>query len=122
MKIKFILSVAVTILVCSSDFIFGQTTDGKCGSAGSNQNCGTQFCCSQFGFCGTTLDHCGVGCQSSFGKCGTGTAPPDNSTAPTNPTATPAVDITTCTVPGSVAITFDDGPSQVSIIKKKRIF
>ncbi|CAB4410153.1 unnamed protein product [Rhizophagus irregularis] len=112
MKIKF-LTVALTILVCSSELIFGQTADGKCGATGGNQNCGTQFCCSQFGFCGNTVDHCGTGCQPSFGKCGTGTAPPANSTTPTNPgTSTPAVEITTCSKSGTVAITFDDGPSQ----------
>jgi chitinase len=36
------------------------------------QNCGCQpnFCCSKFGFCGTTDDYCGDGCQS--GPCRTG--------------------------------------------------
>jgi hypothetical protein len=118
---KFNLLALAALLICSSELISGQTPDGKCGPTGNNQNCGTQFCCSQFGFCGTTTDHCGTGCQSAFGKCGTGPAPTSTSsvTAPTStPGAAPAVDITTCTVPSSVAITFDDGPSDVSIIKK----
>eukprot|EP00835_Amoeboradix_gromovi_P006139 NODE_670_length_5356_cov_0.415066.p2 type:complete len:164 gc:universal NODE_670_length_5356_cov_0.415066:1670-2161(+) len=41
------------------------------------QNCGagvgecpTIQCCSQWGWCGVTVDHCGTGCQSGFGKCG----------------------------------------------------
>nr|AMJ52403.1 hypothetical protein [Rhizophagus clarus] len=113
MKIN--LLVLSFFLICSSELIFGQTTDGKCGPTGNNQSCGTQFCCSQFGFCGTSTDHCGTGCQASYGKCGTGTVPSSSSTLPTNaPTSSPvkAVDITTCKVPGTVAITFDDGPSQ----------
>jgi len=108
---KFWPSVAVVavLLVCSSELIFGQTVDGKCGPTGKNQNCGT-FCCSEYGFCGDTKDHCGAGCQASFGKCGTGTSPAPTTPAPTTP-GKAAVDITTCTVPGTVAITFDDGPS-----------
>ncbi|KAH7081987.1 hypothetical protein BKA63DRAFT_223896 [Paraphoma chrysanthemicola] len=32
-------------------------------------SCGTTLCCSQWGYCGTTTDYCGTGCQSGFGKC-----------------------------------------------------
>ncbi|KAL6620840.1 hypothetical protein LY90DRAFT_708252 [Neocallimastix californiae] len=31
--------------------------------------CAEGLCCSEFGYCGNTADHCGVGCQSKFGKC-----------------------------------------------------
>jgi len=27
------------------------------------------YCCSQYGYCGATTDHCGTGCQSDFGEC-----------------------------------------------------
>ncbi|KAK1532870.1 uncharacterized protein CCOS01_04853 [Colletotrichum costaricense] len=46
--------------------------DGSCG--GANQyNCTTSpfgDCCSSSGYCGTTLGHCGSGCQDLFGTCG----------------------------------------------------
>lgn len=46
----------------------GVSPDGSCG--GTNAfTCVTGTCCSQFGFCGTTADHCGTGCQSAFGIC-----------------------------------------------------
>nr|ACJ61920.1 chitinase [Zea mays subsp. parviglumis]ACJ61924.1 chitinase [Zea mays subsp. parviglumis] len=45
-----------------------------CAAAGpaAAQNCGCQpnFCCSKFGYCGTTDDYCGDGCQS--GPCRSG--------------------------------------------------
>jgi hypothetical protein len=31
--------------------------------------CADGLCCSKFGWCGTTSDHCGIGCQSQFGNC-----------------------------------------------------
>ncbi|KAK9665033.1 hypothetical protein RND81_14G085800 [Saponaria officinalis] len=43
------------------------------------QNCGCDpsLCCSQFGFCGTGNDYCGVGCQS--GPCNTPSSPSSGS-------------------------------------------
>lgn len=55
----------------------GGTTspDETCG--GSNAYiCPSGQCCSQYGWCGTTTDYCGTGCQSAFGTCAGGTAPP----------------------------------------------
>ncbi|CRK11988.1 hypothetical protein BN1723_009563, partial [Verticillium longisporum] len=46
------------------------STDGSCGSA-NGLICPQGNCCSKFGFCGATTDHCGAGCQSAFGICGT---------------------------------------------------
>ncbi|KAM7198457.1 hypothetical protein V8F33_004963 [Rhypophila sp. PSN 637] len=46
------------------------TTDGRCGNGTScigNPNYGP--CCSQFEWCGSSLDFCGAGCQSQFGAC-----------------------------------------------------
>ncbi|RDW80990.1 hypothetical protein BP5796_05688 [Coleophoma crateriformis] len=48
---------------------------GKYGTAG-HQNCPLNVCCSQYGFCGTTTDFCGTGCQSAFGGCGSAPVPP----------------------------------------------
>ncbi|KZL87460.1 chitin recognition protein [Colletotrichum incanum] len=45
--------------------------DAMCGS-GTGQTCqGSTFgdCCSQYGYCGKSEFHCGVGCQSGFGSC-----------------------------------------------------
>jgi chitinase len=42
---------------------------GQYGAPGS-QNCPLNVCCSKFGFCGSTSDFCGTGCQKDFGGCG----------------------------------------------------
>ncbi|OHW99235.1 plant lectins antimicrobial peptide, partial [Colletotrichum incanum] len=49
------------------------STDGSCGKNGKTCK-GSAFgaCCSSAGFCGGTSDHCGTGCQSSFGTCNGG--------------------------------------------------
>ncbi|KAK9491770.1 glyoxal oxidase N-terminus-domain-containing protein [Lipomyces doorenjongii] len=46
------------------------TTDGTCGVTSGGTVCGNWIygtCCSQYGYCGNTTAHCGVGCQS--GNC-----------------------------------------------------
>ncbi|OUM63651.1 carbohydrate-binding module family 18 protein, partial [Piromyces sp. E2] len=49
------------------------TVSGKCGP--SYGRCAhTNECCSQYGWCGTSTDHCGMGCQSEFGQCSGATA------------------------------------------------
>ncbi|KAF8252736.1 glycoside hydrolase/deacetylase [Wilcoxina mikolae CBS 423.85] len=93
------------------------TTDGTCGGV-DKITCRTDAykCCSQFGWCGDSIEHCGTGCQPEFGVC----------FIATTPTTTPAATITlprtkpgkipygswisTCVRPGFVALTFDDGP------------
>ncbi|KAK4207847.1 hypothetical protein QBC37DRAFT_354564, partial [Rhypophila decipiens] len=48
-----------------------ETTDGTCGLAHKDSVCGSWpqgGCCSSAGYCGRTIAHCGVGCQS--GPCG----------------------------------------------------
>lgn len=49
------------------------STDGSCGKNGKTCK-GSTFgdCCSANGYCGKTSDHCGAGCQSSFGTCSSG--------------------------------------------------
>ncbi|EWG47706.1 hypothetical protein FVEG_07758 [Fusarium verticillioides 7600] len=54
------------------------STDGICGAFNGSASClGTGFgnCCSQFGYCGTSDLHCGTGCQTGFGSCGTQPGP-----------------------------------------------
>ncbi|CAI2161993.1 8078_t:CDS:2 [Funneliformis geosporum] len=74
------------------------SADGNCGEAAGTR-CEDGVCCSQFGFCGVTTDHCQTGCQSSFGTCGT----PGNSDV-----------IDKCTEQNTIAITFDDGPRNIT--------
>lgn len=33
------------------------------------QSSGTRQCCSRYGYCGVTSEHCGSGCQAGFGAC-----------------------------------------------------
>jgi len=40
-----------------------------CGPNVGNQSCPTGSCCSEYGYCGTSNDHCKVGCQRQFGTC-----------------------------------------------------
>ncbi|EGF83037.1 hypothetical protein BATDEDRAFT_33939, partial [Batrachochytrium dendrobatidis JAM81] len=49
--------------------------DGQCGE-GSGTRCPDRTCCSKYGFCGETSDHCGVGCQKDYGICWDGDKPP----------------------------------------------
>ncbi|RYP80080.1 hypothetical protein DL769_002654 [Monosporascus sp. CRB-8-3] len=47
--------------------------DGSCGGADGVTCVGSEFgnCCSQYGWCGSSADHCGTGCQPEFGSgCG----------------------------------------------------
>ncbi|ORX55397.1 hypothetical protein BCR36DRAFT_347197 [Piromyces finnis] len=44
------------------------STDGTCGP--NKGSCPSGQCCSKYGYCGITDAHCGTGCQSGFGKCG----------------------------------------------------
>jgi len=43
------------------------STDGKCGK--ENGRCPSGTCCSKHGWCGKSVEYCGSGCQSEFGKC-----------------------------------------------------
>ncbi|ORX89885.1 glycoside hydrolase/deacetylase [Basidiobolus meristosporus CBS 931.73] len=68
--------------------------DQRCGA--DIGSCAPGLCCSRNGYCGYTSDHCGAGCQNTFGGCDDGVE---------------ASVYTACQVPGTFAITFDDGPS-----------
>jgi peptidoglycan/xylan/chitin deacetylase (PgdA/CDA1 family) len=64
----------------------GISPDSSCGGANAF-TCPAGNCCSQFGFCGTTAEHCGTGCQAPFGQCGTPAAPAVSSAVPAAPAA-----------------------------------
>ncbi|KAK6099998.1 hypothetical protein MT418_001369 [Batrachochytrium dendrobatidis] len=59
----------------------------------ANSQCGEEFgtrcpyntCCSKYGFCGKTSDHCGNGCQKDYGICWDGDKPPKSPAQPKAP-------------------------------------
>ncbi|KAF5021257.1 hypothetical protein F66182_6655 [Fusarium sp. NRRL 66182] len=89
-------------------------TRAECGPGIGSCNPGS--CCSESGFCGTTGDFCGgSSCQLDYSdSCDTFFGPGGSST---ERIARPQLGnvpygrvITTCTTPGVIALTFDDGP------------
>ncbi|KAF2258770.1 hypothetical protein CC78DRAFT_95840 [Lojkania enalia] len=48
-----------------------RTLDSTCGGRNGFTCQGSKFgnCCSQYNFCGSSAEYCGVGCQSDFGMC-----------------------------------------------------
>ncbi|KAL2915341.1 hypothetical protein HK105_205206 [Polyrhizophydium stewartii] len=111
------------------------STDGTCGVAAGKQakRCPQGTCCSKYGYCGTTDDHCMVnqGCNALFGICKGPTS--GSSPSPGTPAQFPAPDarkaakyIDACTKPRTFALTFDDGPSQyfarlLDVLKAKNV-
>jgi peptidoglycan/xylan/chitin deacetylase (PgdA/CDA1 family) len=80
-----------------------------------NTKCPAGQCCSQYGWCDTSVNYCGVGCQSGFGTCQSdSTAPPPPTGIPSSPAAPTSVPagtiITQCVKPGQFSLTYDDGP------------
>ncbi|KAM5351096.1 hypothetical protein ACJ41O_003819 [Fusarium nematophilum] len=79
-------------------------------------SCDDGFCCSESGFCGTTSDFCaGSSCQLEYSdSCDTFFGPSGRSTEniprPRLGNVPYGSIITTCTTPGVIALTFDDGP------------
>jgi len=63
------------------------STNGKCGK--NDGVCPSDKCCSKYGYCGKSDDHCGKGCQSEFGKCKTTTTTTKTKTKTTTKKALP---------------------------------
>lgn len=74
---------------------------------------GWTTCCSEWGWCGDSAEHCGTGCQSAYGSCSGGTNPGN----PGTPGGSVPFGqwIYSCTVPGKFALSFDDGPYEYVI-------
>ncbi|OSS54028.1 hypothetical protein B5807_00423 [Epicoccum nigrum] len=68
------------------------STDGTCAGTGKQTCAGSTFgnCCSQSGWCGSTTDYCGTGCQTGFGTCGSLSASKAANPTSTKPAATSA--------------------------------
>ncbi|KAI5806534.1 hypothetical protein DFH27DRAFT_480211 [Peziza echinospora] len=87
----------------------------ECGPTNGNAVCGGNDCCSPAGYCGTTEEYCASpDCLRGFGKCDADITPPGTTTAnilrPILGNIPFGVDIYDCQVPGTVALTYDDGP------------
>lgn len=94
------------------------TTNGMCGNNTmciGNPNYGP--CCSQFFWCGSSIDFCGAGCRSEFGAClgipGQPGNPPTNGTitTPGGPILTPPAPTTSTTTRVSTTSTTPAAPS-----------
>ncbi|KAI5814797.1 hypothetical protein BZA77DRAFT_338935 [Pyronema omphalodes] len=96
-----------------------QSPDGTCGgSAGFTCSATSAKCCSKWGWCGDSSEHCGTGCQSAFGQCRSDSPDPAPEPVPEPiPGQRPKIGnvpygswIYGCSKPGAVALTYDDGP------------
>jgi hypothetical protein len=61
-------SPATTTKATPTATAFPESPDWSCG-AGIGYRCPGTNCCSQYGWCGSTSEYCGAGCQKSYGKC-----------------------------------------------------
>jgi peptidoglycan/xylan/chitin deacetylase (PgdA/CDA1 family) len=113
--IKYHLLVLSIVLLYLIQINFAQDAEGKCGpQSNGDVSCKNGLCCSKFGFCGSTKEHCD-NCQSKFGSCNASTTAPSSGKI-----------ITTCKTPGTVALTFDDGPFKftkglLQMLKKEKV-
>lgn len=63
----------------------------ECGPSCQDKACGNSECCSQHGYCGSTTDYCGLGCQVGYGRCdGSATPSPSPSLSSSSPGKAPA--------------------------------
>ncbi|CZR56440.1 uncharacterized protein PAC_06328 [Phialocephala subalpina] len=71
------------------------TTNGRCGNSTTCAGSGFGSCCSQYWYCGNSIDYCGIGCNLLFGSCGGPTLPSSSSTIPqSSSSSTPTVSST----------------------------
>ncbi|KAL1843207.1 hypothetical protein VTJ49DRAFT_2758 [Mycothermus thermophilus] len=86
------------------------STDGTCGNGVTCAGSTWGNCCSPYGYCGSTNQHCGNGCQSAFGICpGSPGGGNPTTTCPVTVTYTlvqpPQTSTVTRTVPASTTTT-----------------
>jgi basic endochitinase B len=61
----------------------------QCGDGADGKLCPDCLCCSKWGYCGSTSDYCGDGCQSQCDGCGGGGTPPPPPPSPSPPPPPP---------------------------------
>ncbi|KAF2855942.1 carbohydrate esterase family 4 protein [Plenodomus tracheiphilus IPT5] len=88
-----------------------------CGKQGGGAVCAQDKCCSPEGYCGTTTDHCKApDCQFEYGPACDAYYTPAGATTRNDPRPQKGnvqyggEGIWSCNTPGTVAITYDDGP------------
>jgi peptidoglycan/xylan/chitin deacetylase (PgdA/CDA1 family) len=91
----------------TAEFVPGGT---RCGA--DQGKCPGNLCCSQWGWCDVGPEYCGAGCQEDYGRCGEDDGGDGGGGGGGGGGGSPAKVITKCTVPGTIAITFDDGPAE----------
>lgn len=91
--------------------------NGRCGPSFGQASCAAGYCCSGAGYCGTTKDHCAApDCLIDYGPACDANKTPAGASTRNDPRpqkgniAYGGGGIYECTVPGTVAITYDDGP------------
>ncbi|KAJ5708767.1 hypothetical protein N7488_008568 [Penicillium malachiteum] len=107
--------------------------DQLCGIQNNNSSCPTDYCCSKDGYCGKTRHYCDAPqCQFRFGPACDANKVPNGTTTLNTPRPTlgklsyGGIGYHNCTVPGTVALTFDDGPYTntshlLDILKKRNV-
>jgi peptidoglycan/xylan/chitin deacetylase (PgdA/CDA1 family) len=91
-------------------FVSAAYIDGigfRCGRDFNNDICPDLLSCSGYGYCGSTIDYYGVNCQSNCN------IPTTTSIVPT-PTAVSSIFRDSCNKEKTIALTFDDGPSDLT--------
>lgn len=89
----------------------------RCGPANNNQKCPGLDCCSHAGYCGIGTGFCAVpqNCLRGFGRCDSDMFPAGASTIKDPRPQLGKIEygkyIMDCKEPGTVAMTFDDGPN-----------
>ncbi|KAK3324515.1 hypothetical protein B0T19DRAFT_443926 [Cercophora scortea] len=94
------------------------STDGTCGSGVTCAGSTFGSCCSEHGYCGSTVDYCTTGCQAGFGSCGTGAVSSSSVSAPitTTTSACPVGSAASTTVTVSVTTTAVIAITRTSIV------
>ncbi|XP_066373027.1 chitinase 1-like [Miscanthus floridulus] len=79
-------ALAVVAMVATAALLAASARAEQCGTQAGGALCPNCLCCSKFGWCGSTSDYCGSGCQSQCtGSCGSTPTP-----TPSTPTPTPS--------------------------------
>ncbi|RPB26806.1 glycoside hydrolase/deacetylase [Terfezia boudieri ATCC MYA-4762] len=93
----------------------GDTAEETCGPLYGNKRCSKSQCCSPSGFCGTTEEYCtSPDCLRGFGVCDSDKTPDGATTLGSSRklfgSVPYGVEIYDCDAPGTIALTYDDGP------------
>ncbi|KAI9175254.1 hypothetical protein H9P43_006615 [Blastocladiella emersonii ATCC 22665] len=83
----------------ASTFCITEATDGTCGG---KKVCPGGQCCSQYGWCGTTSEYCGTGCQSQCNLVAVAGVKPCNAVSSSTTATTATSSVPTSTATGTI--------------------